>query len=203
MDYNAAVAGSRYASQSSRGELQGALAALTHPFLRPNNMWVWRFLPGVVAGFILKALVDTHRSKKRPKSAADEEVLDGAAPQQVAPGSEVKLVMLVNDELKMTKGKIAAQCGHAVSIAMKRLMTSQQGLLRSWEQCGQPKIALRVATRVEMDALASQAEAKRLMVSRVVDAGRTQIPAGSHTVVAIGPGENGRIDQLTSHLRLL
>ena len=37
----------------------------------------------------------------------------------------------------------------------------------------------------------------------VHDAGRTQIAAGSQTVLAIGPAPKGDIDKLTGHLSLL
>lgn len=37
----------------------------------------------------------------------------------------------------------------------------------------------------------------------VTDAGRTQIAAGSRTVLAIGPWGKSRLDTLTGHLKLL
>ena len=37
----------------------------------------------------------------------------------------------------------------------------------------------------------------------VTDAGRTQIAAGSKTVLAIGPWGKSRLDTLTGHLKLL
>jgi PTH2 family peptidyl-tRNA hydrolase len=37
----------------------------------------------------------------------------------------------------------------------------------------------------------------------VCDAGRTQIAAGSQTVLAIGPAPKSQIDQVTGHLPLL
>lgn len=147
--------------------------------------------------------MDTSKTKGRPKENDFDGDSESSLMEQITPGAEIKLVLLVNGELKMGKGKIAAQCGHAVSILMKRLMTSRRALLKAWEQCGQPKVALKVSTKVELDALASQAEGAGLLVCRVLDAGRTQVAAGSNTVVSIGPAENARIDRLTSHLSLL
>ncbi len=37
----------------------------------------------------------------------------------------------------------------------------------------------------------------------VRDAGHTQVPAGSVTVLAIGPDRADRVDKITSHLALL
>ena len=42
-----------------------------------------------------------------------------------------------------------------------------------------------------------------LITAIIQDAGRTQIEAGSKTVVAIGPGPEEQIDQVTRHLGLL
>jgi PTH2 family peptidyl-tRNA hydrolase len=37
----------------------------------------------------------------------------------------------------------------------------------------------------------------------VADAGRTQIAAGSRTVLAIGPAPNAALNEITGHLKLL
>lgn len=51
--------------------------------------------------------------------------------------------------------------------------------------------------------LASQAIQRGLPAYIVQDAGRTQIAAGSQTVLAIGPGPKSAIDKVTGHLSLL
>jgi PTH2 family peptidyl-tRNA hydrolase len=48
-----------------------------------------------------------------------------------------------------------------------------------------------------------QAKAAGLPTTAVRDAGHTQVPSGSLTVVAIGPAEASLIDQLTGELKLL
>lgn len=53
------------------------------------------------------------------------------------------------------------------------------------------------------ELLASKAASLDLPTYIVHDAGRTQIPAGSQTVLAIGPGPKSVVDQITGHLRLL
>lgn len=53
------------------------------------------------------------------------------------------------------------------------------------------------------NALAAQAEAAGMPYYIVHDAGRTQIPAGSQTVLAIGPAPKSTVDKITGHLRLL
>ena len=117
---------------------------------------------------------------------------------------ELKLVLVVNDSLKMGKGKIGAQCAHAaVAIVEKLQELGQDALLAQWESCGQPKICLKAKDDIELRALAAAAAGLRLPIYQVQDAGRTQVAAGSRTVLAIGPSTKSLIDQVTGKLRLL
>lgn len=56
---------------------------------------------------------------------------------------------------------------------------------------------------MEQEALGDAARAAGLMVTPVLDAGRTQVEPGSMTVMAIGPAENTKIDSITGHLPLM
>ena len=53
------------------------------------------------------------------------------------------------------------------------------------------------------EALEARAVSAGMPTYIVHDAGRTQIPAGSQTVLAIGPAPKSLIDQITGHLKLL
>jgi peptidyl-tRNA hydrolase len=114
-----------------------------------------------------------------------------------------KMVLCVNNELKMTKGKIAAQCGHATLGAYKLASKYCLSALKNWEYMGQAKIALRVDEEQEIFSLMEKARAAGLVAYLVEDAGRTQIAAGSKTVLAIGPAPVAELDRITSHLKLL
>lgn len=48
-----------------------------------------------------------------------------------------------------------------------------------------------------------EAERQGVLVVSIRDAGRTQVPTGSLTVVAIGPGKLADVDKITGHLKLL
>ena len=67
-------------------------------------------------------------------------------------------------------------------------------LVRSWEDVGQPKIALKVESEEEMLRLIREAKKVGLPAASIRDAGRTQVASGTRTVAAIGPGksESGR-----------
>ena len=116
---------------------------------------------------------------------------------------ELKLALCVNDGLKMGKGKVAAQCAHAGAGVVEDLAARDAGRLAAWRQCGQPKIALKAGDDADLRQLAQRARALGLPTHLVCDAGRTQIAAGSKTVLAVGPGPRSVVDQVTGHLKLL
>lgn len=110
---------------------------------------------------------------------------------------------MVRQDLKMGSGKIASQCAHAATGMYAELMQSDRHLLRKWEQCGQPKIVVTCKNQQEMNKLWEVAENTGLPTFVVADAGRTQVSAGSKTVLAIGPGPKSLVDSVTGKQRLL
>lgn len=97
-----------------------------------------------------------------------------------------------------------AQCAHAAVGIVDELHEQGCGsLLLQWEEAGQPKICLRARDNIELRELRKAARAANLPTFQVADAGRTQVAAGSHTVLAIGPAPKSAIDRITGHLRLL
>ncbi|PFH32320.1 putative peptidyl-tRNA hydrolase [Besnoitia besnoiti] len=113
------------------------------------------------------------------------------------------MVLCVRQDLNMGKGKIAAQCGHATLGAYQRAQRRNDRFLDAWTACGQKKIAVKIKDHDEMKSLSKAAKEKGLNAYAVCDAGRTQVPAGSYTVLAIGPGPEDLIDEVTGHLKLL
>lgn len=96
---------------------------------------------------------------------------------------------MVRTDLGMTKGKMVAQCCHATLMCYQAALRHAPNLVRRWETRGQTKVALQ-ANGGEDELLALQAHAMSLgVVAKIVhDAGRTQIAAGSATVLGLGPG---------------
>ena len=58
------------------------------------------------------------------------------------------MVILVRNDLKMNKGKIAAQCGHAVLACYRLAERYQPEMLDMWFTFGQAKVALKVCVCV-------------------------------------------------------
>ncbi|KAG8936327.1 hypothetical protein FRC03_000113 [Tulasnella sp. 419] len=138
-------------------------------------------------------------------SESGEEAAGDTDLASIKPGllEECKLVLVVRTDLKMTTGKIAAQCGHATLACYKALQVANPELLRHWERTGQAKIALRCSDENEMDTLQAMATSLNVCARSIRDAGRTQIAAGSQTVLGIGPAPVKLINQVTGKLKLL
>ncbi|XP_001603531.2 peptidyl-tRNA hydrolase 2, mitochondrial [Nasonia vitripennis] len=112
-----------------------------------------------------------------------------------------KLVLVVRNDLKMGKGKVAAQCAHA-AVAAYKLAKKYPTILKAWEYNGQTKITLKCETEAELMELHQTAKKIGLLSNIVRDAGQTQVAPGSRTVCGIGPGPCKFIDQITGHLKL-
>ncbi|XP_004870417.1 peptidyl-tRNA hydrolase 2, mitochondrial isoform X2 [Heterocephalus glaber] len=115
---------------------------------------------------------------------------------------EYKMVLVVRNDLKMGKGKVAAQCSHAAVSAYKQIQKRNPNMLKQWEYCGQPKVVVKAPDKETLIELLTHAKMLGLTVSLIQDAGRTQIEPGSQTVLGIGPGPADLIDKVTGHLKL-
>ncbi|KAG0748475.1 hypothetical protein G6F57_000819 [Rhizopus arrhizus] len=115
----------------------------------------------------------------------------------------VSKTLVVRSDLGMSKGKIAAQCGHATLACYKVTKKVNPETLKAWEHASQPKVALKCDSEEKLLKLQAVALGLGLTAQTIKDAGRTQIAPGSRTVLGIGPGPSELIDQVTSHLKLL
>jgi len=113
-----------------------------------------------------------------------------------------KMVLVVRTDLGMQKGKAAAQCAHAALGCYKKAVKSNSSALAAWEKFGQAKVCLKVDSEESMLSLAAKAREAGLTWTIVRDAGRTQVEAGSMTVLGIGPGPVEDIDKITGHLKM-
>ncbi|KAK7704749.1 hypothetical protein SLS57_010373 [Botryosphaeria dothidea] len=181
---------------------------------RVSEEW---YLQGLMAG---RSEAKEKKKEKRAKkegedSSSSEEESDSedeAVPverQELDPftdrNEECKLVLVVRTDLKMGQGKVAAQCGHATLACYKAFLRQapDSPVLRRWERYGQMKVALKCTSEEEMELLQAQALSLGLCAQIIHDAGRTQIAAGSATVLGIGPGPVSVVNQVTGHLKLL
>ncbi|ARM75996.1 peptidyl-tRNA hydrolase Pth2 [Acidianus manzaensis] len=119
----------------------------------------------------------------------------------------MKMVIVVRSDVKMGKGKIAAQVAHAaVSLVLDILNsnnTKWKSWLYEWIDEGQPKIVVKVNNLEELLDRIQKAKSNGLPVSIISDAGKTQLQPGTITCGGIGPSEDSEIDPITGDLKLL
>ena len=113
------------------------------------------------------------------------------------------MVLVTRSDLKLSKGKLAAQCGHAVmECTLRARKDSPRGLDR-YRREGARKIVCKVADENSLKQILGRAKSAGLVCYLVKDAGHTEIPPGTVTVVGIGPGPRSEIDKITGDLQLV
>lgn len=140
------------------------------------------------------------------------EIVDGSKKGRTKPPLEIeklaeiiedfKMVLVVRNDLKMGKGKIAAQCSHATLGLYKKILHRAPKALNRWEMCGQVKVVVKIESEDDMLVLQEKAKSMAIPTHIVIDAGRTQIAPNSRTVMAVlGPAD--MVDDVTGGLKLL
>eukprot|EP01108_Squamamoeba_japonica_P006298 TRINITY_DN5070_c0_g1_i1.p2 TRINITY_DN5070_c0_g1~~TRINITY_DN5070_c0_g1_i1.p2 ORF type:complete len:194 (+),score=85.49 TRINITY_DN5070_c0_g1_i1:43-582(+) len=164
------------------------------------------FLIGCLSTLVFMRLWSTGSHTRTVGGDSDDEddhdSASGRFEDSIVP-REHKMVLVVRTDLKMGKGKMCAQCGHATLGAYQRAQRHTPGAVRSWSRFGQAKIAVKVQSEDALLAVQVAAADAGLVHYVVQDAGRTQIEAGSLTVLAIGPAPIAAVDAITRHLKLL
>lgn len=113
--------------------------------------------------------------------------------------TEYKQCIITRDDLKLTKGKLAVQVAHAAVTASD---FADKKVRSEWIKEGQKKIVLRVPKLTDLFILKEQARREGLSTALITDAGLTQIPPGTITVLGIGPGPADEIDKIAGKLKL-
>lgn len=112
----------------------------------------------------------------------------------------MKQVLIIRTDLKMDKGKIAAQVAHASIAAFLKVGQDNQ---ESWIAEGMKKVVLKVASEKELLKLRAAAKKEKLPNELIVDRGLTQLEPGTVTALGIGPAADSKIDRITGKLKLL
>ncbi len=114
-----------------------------------------------------------------------------------------KQVIVFRADLKMSKGKIAAQAGHAAVSAAEEARKNHREWFKAWIDEGQCKVVVKVKSEKELLDLEKQAKEMGLPCALIVDRGLTEIPPGTITCLGIGPAPSEKVDKITGKLPLL
>ena len=132
--------------------------------------------------------------------------------------TEQKQVIIMRKDLKMNRGKIAAQAAHAsMKIFFDRITDiklNEDGSaditihfnkeMKEWREGPFTKTCLQVHSEEELLEIYKQAQEKDLPVALITDSGQTtfhNVP--TNTCIAIGPANRDKIDEITGHLKLM
>ena len=185
-----------------------------NPSSTSTPSWLY-FLSGALLptlAFLLSRKISTNKDNKESErnydSDEDDEDFERLTNTQTAAqwgmqDAPYKMILCVNKELKMGNGKIAAQCCHAAVGCYKSAQKHSPNGLRAWEYTGCAKVAVKVPKEEEMIQIMNVARDRGIPFYLVCDAGRTQIAAGSRTVLGLGPAPVYMFDSVTDHLKLM
>jgi peptidyl-tRNA hydrolase, PTH2 family len=105
------------------------------------------------------------------------------------------MYILVNDDLKMSKGKIGAQIGHVVEMITNKIYKTNylqdydknyKKKYQKYLNSGSKKIILK-STQKEMEIMMNYPDS-----IYIIDAGKTQVPVGSMTVMGFYPDDKNK-----------
>ena len=111
-----------------------------------------------------------------------------------------KQVILIRQDLKLPKGKAAAQAAHA---SVEAVLRSEKDKIKEWRANGSAKIVLKVENEKSLLKYNQIAKDSGLTTALITDAGRTVIAPGTRTCIAIGPDDENKINEITSQLKLV
>ncbi len=118
-------------------------------------------------------------------------------------GMRHKLVVAVRADLELSRGKLAVQVAHAAVMAALDAKARHRKAFSDWYDEGQKKVVVKAADLHELHLLQNKARSLGLTTALVEDAGLTELPPGTVTCLAVGPGPNEVVDQVTGHLKLV
>jgi PTH2 family peptidyl-tRNA hydrolase len=114
--------------------------------------------------------------------------------------AEYKQVILLREDLKLSRGKAGAQIAHA---SVGAVLKSHKDDIKKWQDQGMKKIVLKVKDEKELLDYKRRAEDAGLVAALITDAGHTHLPPGTVTCLGIGPDKEDRIDKVTGTLSLI
>ena len=118
-------------------------------------------------------------------------------------GFEYKMVIVTRKDLRLSPGKLAAQVAHAAVSCTLSTKKHKPKWFANWQNEGAKKAVVKVDCLDDFFPLKEKAENLEIATVIIEDAGHTEIPSGTKTVLGLGPAPDNLIDQVTGDLPLL
>lgn len=159
---------------------------------------------GVVVHTAVRTLIDDDTLKVSGRLQNSDQ--SHAATTSMFSRAGVKQVMCYRRDLKMRKGKIAAQCAHASMAvffgrdqgSVEQLVVPLDGPMAFWSRRGFAKIVLAVNSEADLLEIDRQARLRGIPCALITDAGHTEFGGvPTRTAVALGPWVADDIDAIT------
>ncbi len=117
--------------------------------------------------------------------------------------SNYKQVMVVRDDIEMSRGKLAVQVAHASLSAAENARKNKPDWSKKWKKEQQKKVVVKASSEKELRTLKKKAKKLDIPKALISDAGFTELESGTTTVLGLGPGPESEIDKITGNLSLL
>jgi|SRR3989344_3590348 len=112
----------------------------------------------------------------------------------------MKQVILVRQDLKMDKGKLATQCAHA---SVDAVLASSREKVDAWRDEGMKKVVVKVKDEADLRHYLQLAKKEKLVAKLITDAGHTFFKEPTTTCLGIGPDKDEKVDKVTKGLKLV
>jgi len=116
---------------------------------------------------------------------------------------EYKMVIVTRKDLKLSPGKLSAQVAHAAVACVLQTKKNNPKWYNKWQSEGAKKVIVVAESLQDYFHLKEKADNLKIESIIIEDAGHTEIPQGTKTVLGLGPAPSNLIDQITSDLPLL
>lgn len=116
---------------------------------------------------------------------------------------EYKQVLVVREDLEMSRGKLSVQVAHASVSAAENARKGKPEWFEKWREEGQKKVVVGVSSESELEDLEKKADNLGVPNKLITDAGLTELSPETITVLGVGPGPVGEVDRITGDLKLL
>ena len=117
--------------------------------------------------------------------------------------SELRMYLVVRDDLNLPLGKAMGQAGHAFATALINLYKKCPEKVNQYYQCNQPKIIVKCKNETALLRTEQECINLKLNYFLVIDAAKTIFTEPTKTCIAIGPCTRKELPKYIQKMQLL